>query len=451
VKHVRGFLFLLIIILISADILPVLAQDPQPPVVDPGGAWSEVVNPDGSINYGNLSDGGVVTQPADWMPSIPGVGAMEAEYHVYYTPSGNTILMPAASTLFFMAANPTESGFSAASSTLGTSGLSTAEGTNIFTGIAGAGLFLSSLTGNGTDVSLALPGGDQILSSTFFEQVASGDSDLFALGPTGLFDFLSSLANQSYTDLVNGDGLNLYTYMLLYPPGQCASVPGGCTADQLALLQQLADMTTAADDSVPPAGSCPAASTVQGRIVRTASLKDPNYPLVVGQDPDKRGVDIVASAHVEPTLHTYYTQEPVRECLAGPNANGATNCTTVAGQPGHGRITGWDCIPHTEAYPECISFAATALRLTPDSQNWIVNELSIRYPNAYVHKAHFAFGSVSGCTWNDQHEQVQIADPGYWEILIAGQTSGTPVSAPRTFGGAVGQFGVWLKEIAIIK
>ena len=446
-KHVRGFLFVLIVILASAYIIPVLAQDPQPPAIDPGSAWSEVVNSDGSINYGNLSDGGVVTQSADWMPSIPGVGAMEAEYHVYYTPSGNTILMPSNTTLFFMASNPSESGFNAAASAMGTSGGEMTVGTSTYTGTAAAGALLSALTGNG-DFNQS---GEQISSDAFFDQVLAGASEIYGVGPVGLFNFLTSLANQSYTDLMNGDGLNLYTYMLLYPPGQCASVPGGCTADQLALLMPPTSVPTDTDESVPAPGSCPASSTVQGRIVRSAFLKDPNYPLVVGQDPDKRGVDIVASAHVEPTIHTYYTQEPVRECLAGSNVNDVTNCTTTAGQPGHGKITGWDCVPHQQEYTECISFAATSLRLTSDSQNWIVNELSIRYPNAYVHKAHFAFGSVSGCIWNDQHERVQVADPGYWEILISGQTSGTPVSAPRTFGGAAGQFGVWLKEIAIIK
>src|SRR5512138_94402 len=142
----------------------VLAQSENPPV-DSGGAWSEVVNADGSINYSNLTDGGVVTQPADWMPNIPLVGQVDAEYHVYYTPSGNTILMPTATTLFFMSANPSESGFNAASSTLGTSGLSTAEGTNSFTGIAGLGTLWASLTGNGPETTLSLPNGEQILSS----------------------------------------------------------------------------------------------------------------------------------------------------------------------------------------------------------------------------------------------------------------------------------------------
>ena len=90
------FFSLLIFVSLFLDIAPAFAQDGNPPFVDPNGAWGEVVNADGSINYANLTDGGVVTQPAEWMPSIPGVGPVDAEYHVYTTPSGNTILMPTA-------------------------------------------------------------------------------------------------------------------------------------------------------------------------------------------------------------------------------------------------------------------------------------------------------------------------------------------------------------------
>jgi hypothetical protein len=96
-----SILIVALVILLPSLPSPAFAQGENPPV-DPNSAWAEVVNPDGSINYDNLSDGGVVDQPADWMPNIPLVGSVPAEYHVYYTPSGNSIVMPTASTLFFI-------------------------------------------------------------------------------------------------------------------------------------------------------------------------------------------------------------------------------------------------------------------------------------------------------------------------------------------------------------
>src|SRR5512138_463584 len=153
----------------------VLAQSENPPV-DSGGAWSEVVNADGSINYSNLTDSGVVTQQADWMPNIPLVGPLEAEYHVYYTASGNTILMPTATTLFFMAANPNESGYLAASSTLGTNaGNVSADAPS---GIASLGSIWASLTNQ--------PGGEEMMAA--INQAGFN-------GPTAAEDFFSALAS----------------------------------------------------------------------------------------------------------------------------------------------------------------------------------------------------------------------------------------------------------------
>ena len=445
-KHTRNlFLSLLVVTLFAMHFTPAYAQGNNPPV-DPSGAWGEVVNPDGSINYANLTDGGVVTQSTDWMPNIPLVGPVNAEFHVYYTPSGSTILMPTASTLFFMAANPTESGFSAAASTLGTDGLATASGTSLFTGIAGLGTIFSSLTSGGS----VTVGETIIPADQFFNQVLSGEANIYDTLPDGFGNFLASLFGQTSTDLQNGEGLNLYTYLLLYPPGQCASVPGGCTPEQLTLLQTL--IPPVEDEDTPPAlGECPAPVVTPGRITRSGQLIAPNYPLVVGQDPEKRGVDIAISVSVAPTVRTYWTPEPIVECEPGPTGNGATNCTTDNGGSGHNKIVDWTCQEHRETYPECISFASSTLRLTSSSKDWILNELSIRYPSAYVHKPNISLGTQNACQIHETYEHIQTADPGYWDITISGQTSGTPVSAPRPFGGVVGQFGVWLKEIAIIK
>ncbi|MBK7317627.1 hypothetical protein [Candidatus Villigracilis affinis] len=89
----KGFILLLCIFAL-VTLLPfhqALAQD---------SAWSDVVDSNGNILYDQMSDQGVVTQAADWMPSItlPIVGTVSvpAEYHSYVTASGNTVQQPPA-------------------------------------------------------------------------------------------------------------------------------------------------------------------------------------------------------------------------------------------------------------------------------------------------------------------------------------------------------------------
>ena len=434
------FLFLIFacFILLSSLTPAAFAQGTTPPV-DPNSSWAEVVNPDGSINYTSLTDGGVVNQPADWMPNIPLIGAIPAEFHVYYTPSGNSIVMPTASTLFFMAANANESGFLSAASTMGTSGLSTVNSDNgNVVGFASLGAFFGALVGN---QDIGLPTNTN--TTDFFNQVIAGQTNLWSLGPLGLGNFLKSLYDQSKTDG------SLYSYMLLYTPGQCATVPGGCTAAQMALLTSLTLTPPPTEIVTPlPPTACPDPSIKLGAISASASLLDPPYPLVVGQDPDKRGVDVSFSASVSPTIYTYYTQEPIEECVPGTTASGQYNCTKK-GVRGHSEQTGFQCVSHTQSYSECITSASASISLSKESRNWILNELSIRYPEAYLHHPYFSF-SGGGCAWSASKDHVQVADPGNWNMLFSGRTSGTPVSGARSFNRA-SVFSVWLKEVVIIK
>ena len=434
--------FLLIVFptfLLALIFQPALAQGSAPPV-DPSSAWGEVVNPDGSIRYTNLSDQGVVTDPnASWMPSIPLPGGnsigLSAEYHVYTTPSGNSVVMPTATTLFFMAMNPQESGFSSAVSNLGVgSGGNVAAG--LPAGISSAGAVFGAL--------LNRPGASELVadmnaagyngptaSQDFFSALLSGEANIWSVAPDGVFNLLSDLGQQSVSDL------NLYTAMLLYTPDACGGSPTGCTPEQESLITPPEETTT-----VPPeAPSCPSPVVIPGKITRSGAKVSPNYPIVVGQDPEKTGVTIQFSASVAPTIYRYWTLEPIEECNRKPWPLTGWDC----------EIVDWTCEEHTQSYPECISIASGSLRLTPESKDWIVNELSIRYPGAYVHRPTFSFPASSSCSWTYTAPRVQVEDPGEWKIYVNGQTSGTPVSAARPFGGPAGSFEAWLKETAIIK
>ena len=63
----------------------VLAQQQSAPV-NQSSMWGEVVDQNGNIRYDKLSDLGTVQQSASWMPSIPGIGSLQASYHEYQTP-----------------------------------------------------------------------------------------------------------------------------------------------------------------------------------------------------------------------------------------------------------------------------------------------------------------------------------------------------------------------------
>jgi hypothetical protein len=426
-------LFMLVFILMT--FLParqVFAQD---------SAWSEVVDSNGDILYDRMTDQGVVTQAADWMPSItlPVVGTVSipAEYHSYVTESGNTVLMPTATTLFFMASNASESGYLAAASTMGTGGPSV--GLDAATGIAGIGAVWGAMMDHagGAEMMSAIQQAGfngPTAAQDFFQSVASGQTNIWSLGPAGLGNFLTSLSSPSVADG------NLYTYMLLYAPGQCGSTPAGCSAAQLALTATAVPTPLPPTATPPPPTKCPGSSVKLGAISASASKLDPPYPLVVGQDPGKRGVDVAFSASVAPTIYTYYTPVPIYE----------ERCKTVLGvQKCSNVVTGYSCQVHTKSYPECIASASSSMSLSKDSRDWILNELSIRYPEAYLHHPNFSF-SGGGCKYSASKNHVQVADPGNWNMKISGNTSGTPVSGPRSFSRS-SVFSAWLKEVVIIK
>ena len=240
--------------------------------------------------------------------------------------------------------------------------------------------------------------------------------------------FLRSISQNDISD----GSLGLYTYMLMYTPGQCAGVPGGCTAQNMPPAPPPAPAN-------PPPVHCPGSSVHPGAISDGGSKTCPPYPLVVGQDPNKTGVNLSFHASVAPTIYIYYIQVPIT----------ARQCSPLTGLC-HSVTTGYRCVQQSRSYPECIASASGSISLTSASRDWILNTLSLQYPEDYIHDPFFSFGG-SGCAWSASGKGVQIDDPGTWDIAISGRTSGTPVSAPRGFSGGGSPFDVWLKEVEIIK
>jgi hypothetical protein len=351
------FILTLSIILVPAT--PVRADD---------GGWGDCSDADGNILLGVI-EGGEVTMPADWMPTFPAWTGieMDATYNVMTSENGSSVLIPSMTTLFFMALNPVESGLTDANGMLGSG--------------AGGLLLAGGLVG-GSNVSLsnlfqALTGMSQVQADQFADAAISGKGNvwsLFSLG-TDVHHILMELANRSLRDG------NIYLMAMLYE--SCLTAPIGCP-EELCIVNPAAcglptpdpdDPTPEPTPTEPP--TCPGPNVQQAWPTITVNPTAPNYPVVVGQDPDQRGVDIQASVSIPPVVYTWYEPiyEDVQECRA--SGGGTSNCTRANGQPGWLRtvpiLVGCDF--RQELLPEQITQLTARSAITPASRDWIVNGL----------------------------------------------------------------------------
>ena len=399
--------------------------------------WSEVFQPDGSLQPG-LQDVGTVTQQVDWIPNIPGLNGV-AKYHVYVTPSGDTVVMPTATTLFFMAANADKSGFDEASayvmngvgSQIRTAGMVTSNPKQAFAQMAKA-------LGLWDDVK------DKYTSPDEFADAVISGKETWSWGLLGdIKNILSTLLKNSKNDKA------LYTAFLVYTPDSCQFAPGGCPPEALAAI---------ATPPPPPPSECAPAKVHLGRISGTARVVAPNYPLVVGQDPDKRGADLEFTLTIEPTIYTWFEAVHRSACRYVPGGTGQgcpynlSHDANTVNNPYYQVYTWTDCVRHTVTLPETANWVKATATLSQDSREWITRgSLGIRYPGAYLHHPDWwwfnppqAEKGISGYTyhWRFLVKRVQVADPGTYNLILDGYTSGTAVSSGRPFHMQVGTFQV---------
>ena len=169
---------------------------------------------------------------------------------------------------------------------------------------------------------------------------------------------------------------NLYAVILAFPQGACVSLPGGC-------LPGMVENTPPAPGVVnPPSCASPFTTTGPISITGGSGAGDggklaPLHPVVVGQDPQRRGVDIQAQVLVP--LITYHYFETVRHvqlvCLSGPVIPTNPACHE------HVSIT---CVEHTRTYTDSISAVTINLSLTAESRQWILTSLEQAYPGAHL-------------------------------------------------------------------
>ena len=427
-KAFRSFILTLVIITLIASPLRASADDEAP--------WSEILNPDGSIRWELLSDLGSVSESADWMDiTLPGgmVVDLDATYHRYQTPSGNILVLPSPATLFFMALNPEESGLAGAESMLG-------NGAAILALLVGPSLSSDQLS------QLASLGYTD--PQDFFQAVIDGQENIWSIvNFTYLFDILRMSFNSGF--LVNA--------LLLYLNGveDCANIPGGCAG----LVTDCTD-----GDCGPDTRVCPAPTISQAPATLTIQRVAPENPLVVGQDPDRRGADIQVSVTIPPVIFTWYRQvqdPPTCEYTADGDGEG---CPGPASQYDNDWVYTMEnnryyevvegeihCIERVEILPEPITNIQANAQLSPESRYWILNDLASKYYEAYIHQPTFNLlpgmasvnagcGNNGTCTAEAFIPNVPFADPGTFDLRLWVNTAGAvfnwngvaiPITQPR--------------------
>jgi len=212
------------------------------------------------------------------------------------------------------------------------------------------------------------------------------------------------------------------------------------------------------------ADACPAPEAIRFDPVWTVRAWPP-HPLVVGQDPRREGIRYEIEVRIPPVLYRRYEKEP-DVCVPVPDADGdgkpdrEGSCTTASGWPGD--LQPGACRLVEERYPEPVAGEGT-LRMTlrSSSREWILGELAARYPGATVRMPEILLrvpgqGEILG----DKTFVLRAvanpkpADPGYYDVLLAFDTAGTPVSAPRRIlwqTPADRPQPVYLLEVTIVK
>jgi hypothetical protein len=419
---------------------------------DEPSAWGEFLNPDGSINWGNLTYLGEVSEPAEWMNvELPGgiqVPLGEARYNRYVTPSGNVLVLPSPATLFMTFLNPHESGLLAnPPQMLGT-------GHSILAMLTTGFINLEQLQEMG-----------YVDPADFFQAVIDGQVNIWsALSPAFLLEIVHMSLDAGY----------LVTALWLYLHGvECATIPGGCPPGW-------DDPGDPGDPPAPPTPSaCPLPSITYDPVSAAGEKVAPLYPVVVGQDPERRGADVELRVSIPPVILTWYEEDITHICrhteggngggcpgpgrryerVIGADGNATTWSPSMENNPNWRVITQVECIPHVEVFPDFLDTASLQINLSPESRNWILTSLAQAYPGARLKRPdwQFAFpgpGELQGgevVAWSQFIPNIQFADPGLYGMRVSGRTTGTAISGPRVFDLPLNEFTVDLLRVTLIE
>jgi hypothetical protein len=445
---------LLLGLLGAAILLLTLIHPLQKVSADGEQSWGEFLNPDGSINWANLTYLGETSQPADWMNvEIPGgiqVPLGEARYNRYTTPSGNVVVLPSPATMFMTFLHPAASGFSS----------------NIPEMLTSGSQVLAALTTDYIDLK-DLHALGYVDPNEFFQAVIDGRENIWSVvRPNFLIEIARMSLNSGY----------LVTGLWLYQKGgNCDAIPGGCPAES-----SLIPTPGPGGTSTPPTPTgCPGASIASDDISASARKVAPLYPVVVGQDPEARGADVQLNVTIPPVVFTWYEAREYAFCAYESGGTGGgcpgpgSRYERVAGADGRntpwlasmGSNGNWDasteteCIQHQDLFADALNSASLSINLSQGSRSWILTDLAQAYPGAHLKRPDWSFafygpGSVDGgkvVFFSQLIPHIQLADPGIYQIQVSGRTSGTIVSPPRRFDLPMSEFRVDLMRETLIE
>jgi hypothetical protein len=402
---------------------PVFAQEENP--------WSEVFDEEGNIRS-DLVDLGEISEQVDWMSVDLPFGqslTLDATYHRYETVSGNIVVMPSASTLFFMALNLVESGLA---DSYGMS--SNGYGSIINT--------LGMMVGDNLNWDQVFADHPEYSSpDQFWSDVINGKQDVWTYFSG--WSFITNLLNKSFEDT------NFYiTYLLFLQNEQdCSLFPGGCSG----LVNPLPLPSQRCTD--------PKVQIRQPIIVLQKTA--PAYVLVVGQDiQNRRGADVLANISIPPVIFTWeeaiYEDQEICDPPLLPGDDPICRTESVFKE----------CRTHVEHLPDAVTSLRITATLDGSSQSWIANQLRQTHYGAFVHQAYFNlvpglgawWGGCDGsgnCTAIGQAMRIPFADPGTFALQLNGMTSGTqfrgiPITQPRTLY-STGNFQVYVTLPALVQ
>lgn len=435
-NHIKFFSLLTAVLVAFSLVAPAFADNPPPN----NAGWGDFFQSDGTLKPGVI-DGGEVSRPADWMPNLGPWGIkMNATYHVYTSPDGSTMMTPTASTLLFMAMNPKASGLINDNGEVGLGqgfiikGLGNLIGGNTTPQELVSGI-MQALGGNGITQVDADKFADALINN-------QGNSWAFLIPGSDTWNIFQKLLTSSLNDQ------NIYLLAMLY--NTCSDSPYGCPPELCQANPEACGLpvSTPAVTSTPPP-SCPGPSITQAQPSLSILPVAPTYPLVVGQDKDKRGADVQASVSIPPVIYTWY--EPIFETnnVCRDGSDGTPTCKKEKTFKG--------CQAHREELPEQITNARATATISDASRSWIVNGLGSQWYGAYVHSASFdlkRYGSPSMgcggsiCSFNLLANRVPFADPGIFNLLVSVNTAGTfyngkPITNPRMLS-KTGEIKIWV-------
>ncbi len=181
----------------------------------------------------------------------------------------------------------------------------------------------------------------------------------------------------------------------------------------------------------------------------------PNFPVVIGQDPTQRGVDLFVRQVIPPVIVSYnYTYSERINERENPNvADRAKNPTVWDGEFK-------ECRRDSFALPDTIASLSVHADLSSDSVSWITSgELQQKYPGIQVYQTHWnlypGMGNVSftdgGRGFTGQWNRLPLRDPGVYIVTVEGVTTGTEYSPPRAFRFNEPIFNVAVLLVALIR